>query len=70
MKKGKLILLLVLAVLLLLTVLQNQEPFRIRFLWMTGEVPGVVLLFLTALAGFIMGLIAALLIKRNAKTKR
>ncbi|MFW5870616.1 MAG: LapA family protein [Candidatus Sumerlaeota bacterium] len=69
MKTVKMILLLVVALALVLIVLQNQAPMQVRFLWMTGEVPGVILLFLTASAGFVLGIFAALLIKLRAKSK-
>lgn len=69
MKSFKLILLLVLAFSLGAVVLQNQESWNVRFLWMTGGMPGVVLLFLTATAGFIAGVTVALLMKRGAKPR-
>lgn len=67
MKSIKLVLLLVLVVALAAAVLQNQASWQVRFLWLTGEVPGIILLFLTAAAGFIMGVTAALLMKRENK---
>ena len=67
MKSTKLVLLLVLAVTLAAVVLQNQAPWQVRFLWLTGEVPGIILLFLTAAAGFVAGITAAFLVKRDAK---
>ncbi len=66
MNKAKLILMLVLVVLLALLIFQNTVPFPMRFLWFSGEVPAILLLFLTALGGFILGLITALLMKRGA----
>lgn len=69
MKSIKLVLLLVLLVTLVVVVLQNQAPWQVRFLWLTGEVPGIILLFLTATAGFIAGLTAALLVKRDARAQ-
>lgn len=67
MKAIKLVLLLVLVVALAALVLQNQALWQVRFLWLTGEVPGIILLLLTAAAGFIAGITAALLVKRGAK---
>ncbi len=67
MKSMKLVLLLVLVVALAAVVLQNQAPWQVRFLWLKGEVPGIILLFLAAAAGFIAGLTVALLVKRDAK---
>lgn len=70
MKSIKLVLLLVLVVALAAVVLQNQAPWQVRFLWLNGEVPGIILLFLTAAAGFIAGLTVALLVKRDAKSQQ
>ena len=67
MKSIKLVLLLMLVAALTAVVLQNQVSWQVRFLWLTGEVPGIILLFLTAAAGFIAGVAVALLVKRGAK---
>lgn len=67
MKSVKLVLLLALVIALAVVVLQNQALWQVRFLWLTGEVPGIILLFLTAAAGFIAGITVALLVKRDAK---
>lgn len=67
MKSIKLALLLVLVVALAALVLQNQAPWQVRFLWLTGEVPGIILLFLTAAASFIAGIAVALLVKRGTE---
>lgn len=68
MKTFKLIVILLLAVLVLIVVIQNQVPLQVRFLWLTGDVPGVILLFLTTLAGFIIGFSTALLIRHGKKS--
>ncbi|MFO8074284.1 MAG: hypothetical protein R6V85_20675 [Polyangia bacterium] len=70
MKTTKLVLLLVLVSVLTAVVLQNRASWQVSFLWLTGEVPGIVLLFLTAAAGFVAGITVALLVKRGAKPKR
>ncbi len=70
MRSIKLVLLLVLAVALAAVVLQNQASWQVRFLWLTGEVPGVILLFLTAAAGFIGGITVALRVKRGARPQQ
>ncbi|MDR9502236.1 MAG: LapA family protein [Desulfurivibrionaceae bacterium] len=67
MKSIKLTLLLVLVVALAALVFQNQEPWEVRFLWLSGDVPGIILLFLTAVAGFVAGITVALLMRRDAK---
>ena len=69
MKSFRLVLLLVVVAALAAIVFQNQAPWQVRFLWLTGEVPGIILLFLTAAGGFIAGITAALLVKRGAKSK-
>lgn len=70
MRQIKLVVLLVLVVALAAVVLQNQAPWQVHFLWLNGEVPGIVLLFLTAAAGFIAGLTVALLVKRGVKPQQ
>ncbi|MFO7768063.1 MAG: hypothetical protein R6W82_03780 [bacterium] len=70
MKQIRLVLLLVLVVTLAAVVLQNQAPWQVRFLWLNGEVPGIILLFLTAAAGFIAGITVALLVKHGATPQR
>lgn len=67
MKSIKLTLLLVLVVALAVVALQNQESWEVSFLWLSGDVPGIILLFLTAVAGFIAGITVALLMKRVTK---
>lgn len=69
MKSIKLVLLVVLAGALAAVVLQNQASWQVRFLWLTGEVPGIILLLLTAAAGFIVGITVAILVKRGTKSK-
>jgi len=43
--------------------LQNQVHWAIRFLWMSGDVPGFILLFVATAVGFIAGITVALLEK-------
>ncbi len=69
MKSIKLVLLVILAGALAAVVLQNQASWQVRFLWLTGEVPGIILLLLTAAAGFIAGITVAILVKRGTKSK-
>lgn len=69
MKNIKLVLLLLIVAAIVIIVLQNQSSWQVRFLWFTGEVPGIVLLFLTAAAGFFVGIVVTLLIKRGAKSR-
>lgn len=67
MKSVKLISFLLLSGSLVAIVFQNQEPWNVHFLWLNGEVSGIILLLLTALSGFIAGIIVTLLIKHKAK---
>jgi uncharacterized integral membrane protein len=61
--------LVVLGVFLAVLILQNTAPVRMQFLWLTGEMPAIVLLFLTATGGFAMGVIVALLLKGRSGSK-
>lgn len=70
MKSTKLVLLLLLVTALAVVALQNQAPWQVRFFWLAGEVPGGILLFSTAAAGFITGITAALLVKRGAELQQ
>lgn len=36
-------------------VFQNQSHWQVRFLWKSVDLPGFIVLFLTAVAGFIVG---------------
>jgi uncharacterized integral membrane protein len=63
MKRLKIIALLVIAVALATVVIQNTGPVQTRLLWVTVEMPLVLLLLLTALAGFCLGLLVSVLPK-------
>ena len=65
MKTAKLLLLLLLVAALAALVIQNRGSWPVSFLWFSGEVSGIVLLFLTAAAGFATGITVSLLVKRN-----
>jgi uncharacterized integral membrane protein len=69
MHRIKLVALLTLSLALVLLVVQNTAPTQARFLWLTAEVPVILLLFLAAVGGFISGLLIAVLMKKGAKTK-
>ncbi len=63
MKKMKLALVILFILALVLVILQNTIPVKASFLWFTGEIPLVVLLFLTTVGGFISGLLVSFLKK-------
>ncbi len=69
MKRMKLVFLLATSLALFLVVVQNTAPVQARFLWLTAEVPAVVLLFLTAAGAFVLGLLVALIVRNGAKSK-
>ncbi len=64
MKKVKLALLLLIILLLVIIVGQNTSQIQARFLWLTAEMPVVVLLFLTTMGGFGAGMLVALFMKK------
>ncbi len=67
MKTVKTVLILVLSFALATAVVQNTAVVEARFLWMTTETPVIVLLFLTSVGGFVLGLLVSLLLQRNGK---
>ncbi|MCA1754793.1 MAG: LapA family protein [Spirochaeta sp.] len=69
MRKVKLIAVLLLSFALVMVVAQNTAPIEARFLWLTAEVPAILLLFLTAVGGFVVGILTSLLIGRAHQKK-
>ncbi|MGD8388867.1 MAG: LapA family protein [Desulfobacteraceae bacterium] len=69
MKKIRLLLVLTLTLALMLLVVQNTAPVSVRFLWFRGEVPAILLLFLTTAGGLILGLLIALLARSHRQSK-
>ncbi len=69
MKKLKLILIVIFSIAIALVILQNTARVQAHFLWFTAEMPVIVLLFVTAVGGFVLGLFVALLKKGNAKSR-
>ena len=68
MKKLKLILIVIFSIAIALVILQNTARVQAHFLWFTAEMPVIVLLFVTAVGGFVLGFFVALLKKGNAKS--
>ncbi|MFC1516465.1 lipopolysaccharide assembly protein LapA domain-containing protein [Thermodesulfobacteriota bacterium] len=60
MKRVKLVGIVVLALLIGIVVLQNTESVETNILFFTITMPRALLLFLTALIGFIIGLLSSL----------
>ncbi|PKL40178.1 MAG: hypothetical protein CVV41_20415 [Candidatus Riflebacteria bacterium HGW-Riflebacteria-1] len=67
MKTLKLVLLVLMVIASTAIVVKNQSSWPVRFLWMSGEMSGIILLFLTTAAGFIMGISVALMMKPDNK---
>jgi uncharacterized integral membrane protein len=59
MKKAKIIIILIVSLLALVVSLQNTEAVETKLLFATITMPRVLLLILTFMSGFIVGLIAA-----------
>jgi len=67
MRMVKQVALVVLGIFLAVVILQNTAPVRVQFLWMSGQMATILLLFLTAAGGFAMGVIVTLLLKGRGK---
>lgn len=65
MKRAKMIGILVLALSVGIVVLQNTESVQTKILFFTFTMPRAVLLFLTALIGFIIGVLSSLRVGRK-----
>jgi uncharacterized integral membrane protein len=68
-KTVKLLFILAISLALVLLVVQNRAPVQTHFLWLTAEVPAILLLFLTLAGGFVLGLLVALFVKTSRKSK-
>jgi uncharacterized integral membrane protein len=62
-KKLKLIFILVLSLIIALIVIQNTAPIQAHFLWITVRMPVILLLLLTAMGGFVLGILVSLFTK-------
>ena len=67
--KIKLISILVLAAACIVVVLQNTTAVETKILFMTVAMPRALLLFLTTLVGFILGVVVTLLIQKKKSGK-
>ncbi|MGM0640472.1 MAG: lipopolysaccharide assembly protein LapA domain-containing protein [Thermotogota bacterium] len=69
MKKFKLTIIIIVSVLLFLLIVQNTNKVQTSFLWFKGEISLIVLLLITTIGGYIVGLLTSILNKRNKNKK-
>jgi len=69
MDKAKLIIAAIVAAILIILILQNSEDVEIRILFATIIMPRAVLIVITALFGFVIGVLMAMVYSRTDKSK-
>jgi uncharacterized integral membrane protein len=69
MDKAKLIIAAVVAAILIILILQNSEDVEIRILFATVIMPRAVLIVITALFGFVIGVLMAMVYSRKDRSK-
>jgi uncharacterized integral membrane protein len=67
MRNVKLITASVLAIVIAIIVIQNREPVETHLLFATVVMPHAILLFITCAAGFALGILLAMILKRTPK---
>ncbi len=67
MLKFKIVLIAVLAAMALIVVLQNTAPVETKFLFLSATMPRAVLLLITGLIGFVLGILVALVMIKGEK---
>ncbi|MBI5014417.1 MAG: LapA family protein [Deltaproteobacteria bacterium] len=67
MKQLKIVSVAVLALLTLIVVLQNTGPVETRILFFTLHAPVALLLFVTGVLGFVLGVAVSLILRRRVK---
>jgi uncharacterized integral membrane protein len=67
MRNFKLIMTSVLAILVAILVVQNREPVETHLLFATVAMPHAVLLFIASAAGFALGVLLTMSLKRKPK---
>jgi len=70
MNTGRLIGILVLVIVLGIVFIQNREPVRTHFLFITIEMPHILVLLLTAGGGFALGILTALFARSRKEEQR
>lgn len=68
MKKFRLIFMLLLSIIIALVIVQNTAYMQAHFLWFSVRMPTVVLLALTAIGGFVLGILVSLFMKSKKKS--
>jgi uncharacterized integral membrane protein len=63
--KIKLISIVALAIICVIVVLQNRTSVETKILFLTITMPRALLLFLTTLAGFILGIVVTMLVQKK-----
>jgi len=69
MKTVKLVFILTIILALILLVVQNTSPLQVRFLWFSAEMPAVLLLLLTAVGGFALGILVVIFMSSGTKSR-
>ena len=69
MKHAKLIIAAIIAILVIIVVLQNTQAVETKLLFMEVSMPRAMLLIVTLLIGFVLGLIAASAIRRKREAR-
>jgi uncharacterized integral membrane protein len=62
----KVILILVIAIIILILIVQNMDPVRTRLLFVNVTMPLAGLLFITLVAGLVMGIIVSLMLGKHS----
>jgi uncharacterized integral membrane protein len=70
MRNLKIIIASILAIIVAIMVIQNREPVATHLLFATVVMPHAVLIFITAVAGFVLGILLALSVNTKRKQLR
>jgi len=70
MKLGKIVILIILTLLLIVVVLQNTQNIETKILFFTFQMPRALLLFMTTILGFLLGLTVSYWILNKNKGSR
>lgn len=70
MQKNKPIAILVIVCALAVVIFQNRSPVQAHFLFITVEMPVILLLVLTAALGFILGMLVSFYARPGARDKQ